>query len=197
MIFFFFFLIYFACLIFFVGPILFFLEILKSNKIPWTVISVKLAEPGRNFFWKKIKKNLFIFIRKIMFTSCEVERRKFKRVLRVHFLTHFTKNVCRFLTPKVKSGTDMINPINRKLWFSILAWKKFLSWVFENFVENRQTKFHILKFRVCKHTLNLNSWNVLCLFPTKFSKIQLKNVFYAKIENQSFRLMGWSYLCHF
>ena len=22
-----------------------------------------------------------------------------------------------------------------------------------------------------KHTLNLNSWNVLCLFPTKFSKI--------------------------
>ena len=28
---------------------------------------------------------------------------KFKRALRVHFLTHFTKNFCRFLTPKVKS----------------------------------------------------------------------------------------------
>ena len=27
---------------------------------------------------------------------------------------------------------------------------------------------------VCKHTLNLNSWNVLCLFPTKFSKTQLQ-----------------------
>jgi hypothetical protein len=35
---------------------------------------------------------------------------KFKRALRVHFLTHFTKTFCRFLTPKVKSGTDMINP---------------------------------------------------------------------------------------
>ena len=30
--------------------------------------------------------------------------------------------------------------------------------------------------------------------PTKFSKIQLKNFFHAKIENQSFRLMGCSYL---
>ena len=35
---------------------------------------------------------------------------KLKRALRVHFLTHFTKNFCFFLTPKVKSGTDIINP---------------------------------------------------------------------------------------
>ena len=35
---------------------------------------------------------------------------KFKRALRLHFLTHFTKNFCCFLTPKVKSDTDMINP---------------------------------------------------------------------------------------
>ena len=35
---------------------------------------------------------------------------KSKRALRVHFLTHFTKNFCRFLTPKVKSGTDKIDP---------------------------------------------------------------------------------------
>ena len=35
---------------------------------------------------------------------------KFKRALRVHFLTHFTKTFCRFLTPKVNSGTDMISP---------------------------------------------------------------------------------------
>jgi hypothetical protein len=34
----------------------------------------------------------------------------FKRALRAHILTHFTKNFCRFLTPKVKSGTDMISP---------------------------------------------------------------------------------------
>ena len=30
--------------------------------------------------------------------------------------------------------------------------KKILSWSFDNFVENRQTKFHILKFRVCLNT---------------------------------------------
>ena len=30
--------------------------------------------------------------------------------------------------------------------------KKFLSWIFENFVEKRPTKFHILKFRVCVDT---------------------------------------------
>ena len=35
---------------------------------------------------------------------------KFKRALRVHFLTHLTKNFCHFLTREVKSGTDMINP---------------------------------------------------------------------------------------
>ena len=40
---------------------------------------------------------------------------KFKRALRVHFLTHFTKTFCRFFTPKVKSGTDYDQPINRKL----------------------------------------------------------------------------------
>ena len=29
---------------------------------------------------------------------------------------------------------------------------KILSWIFENFVKNRQTKFHVLKFRVCVNT---------------------------------------------
>ena len=31
----------------------------------------------------------------------------------------------------------------------------------------------------------------------KIFKNPTQNVFYAKIENQSFRLMGWSNLCHF
>ena len=53
--------------------------------------------------------------------------------------------------------------------------KKILSPIFENFVGNRQTKFHILKFRVCKHTLNLNSWNLVCLFPTNFQKSDSKS----------------------
>ena len=45
----------------------------------------------------------------ILVKLCREE--KFKRALRSHFLTHFTKNFCRFLTPKVKNGTDMINPL--------------------------------------------------------------------------------------
>ena len=47
---------------------------------------------------------------------------KFKRALRSHFLTHFTKNFCHFLTPKVKSGTDMINPSIESSDF--LFWQK-------------------------------------------------------------------------
>ena len=60
-------------------------------------------------------------------------------------------------------------------FFSI---KQILSWIFENFVGNRQTKFHILKFRVCvkcKHTLNLDSWNSLFLFSTNFQKSDWKS----------------------
>ena len=38
-----------------------------------------------------------------------IERRNSKGRLGT-LLTHFTKNFCCFLTPKVKSGTDMINP---------------------------------------------------------------------------------------
>ena len=64
--------------------------------------------------------------------------------------------------------------------------KKVFSPIFEGFVGNRQTKFHILKFRVCKHTLNLNSWNVRCLFPTKFSKIRLKIFFMPKSKIGAF-----------
>ena len=78
---------------------------------------------------------------------------KFKRALRVHFLTHFTKNFCHFLTPKVKSGTgtDMINPSIES--FDFLFWhEKIWSWIFKNFVGNRQSTFHEFKFSVCLHT---------------------------------------------
>ena len=113
-------------------------------------------------------------------TTCSIIFReaKFKRALRVYFLTHFTKKLLPLShTQKVKSGTDIWSTHQSKALLFYFGIKKFLSLSFENFVENRQTQFHILKFRVCKHTLNLNSWNVLCLFPTKFSKIQLKKFF--------------------
>ena len=67
----------------------------------------------------------------------------------------------------------MINPSIESSDF--LFWhKKNLNCFFENFVENRQTKFHILKFRVC----------VLCLFPTKFWKIQLKMFLWQNRKSQ-------------
>ena len=44
-----------------------------------------------------------------------------------------------------------------------------ISFFFWKFCGNRQSEFHPLKFNVCKHTLNLNKWNSLCLFSTKFS----------------------------
>ena len=77
---------------------------------------------------------------------------KFKRALRVHFLTHFTKNFCRFLTPKVISGTDMINPSIESSDF-LFGHENIWSQIFENFVVNRQSTFHEFKFSVCLHTL--------------------------------------------
>ena len=58
---------------------------------------------------------------------------------------------------KVKSGTDLINPSIESSDF--LFWhEKILTWISENFVENRQTKFSYFEiYGVCKHTLNLNS----------------------------------------
>ena len=53
-----------------------------------------------------------------------------------NFLTHFTKKFCRFLTPKVKSGTNMINPSIESSNFLKQIW----SWIFENFVGNRQNQ---------------------------------------------------------
>ena len=65
--------------------------------------------------------------------------------------SHFTKNFCRCLTPKVKSGTDMISPSIESSDF--LFWnEKILSRIFENFVGNRQSTFHEFKFNVCSHT---------------------------------------------
>ena len=74
--------------------------------------------------------------------------------------------------------------------------KKFRSRVFEDFVENTQTKFHILKFRVCVNTKFELVKCALSVFDKIFKKPTQK-FFYTKIWNQSFRLMGWSYLCHF
>ena len=123
------------------------------------------------------------------FNNCLYRDAKFKRAFRVHFLTHFTKNFCRFLTPKVKSGTDMINP-------SIES-SDFLFW---------HGKFGIgfLKISWKTDKVHFTSSNLMCVYThpkfqnMKFSlsvfdkifKNPTQNFLYAKIENQSFRLMG-------
>ena len=49
--------------------------------------------------------------------------------------------------------------------------KNFWNKIFEISVENRQTKFHILKFQVCEHTLSLKFSHLVCLFSIEISKI--------------------------
>ena len=79
-----------------------------------------------------------LFTDKLGITYCFGFREaKFKRALRVHFLTHFTKHFCRFLPPKVKSGTDMTNPSSIEssdflFWHKKQFWVGFLKnlWIF-------------------------------------------------------------------
>ena len=47
-----------------------------------------------------------------------------------------------------------------------------------------------MKFKVCKHTVNLNSWNLLRLFPRKFSKIWLK-LFWFQNRKSELPIVDW------
>ena len=137
-----------------------FLKILwETDKVHFTSSNLVCVYTHHKFQNMKFSLSVFdkilkIPIQNVFFSSISISlfrEAKFKRALRVHFLTPFTKNFCRFLTPKVKSSTDMINPSIESSDF--LFWhEKIFSWIFENFVENRQTKFHILKFMVCVNT---------------------------------------------
>ena len=112
---------------------------------------------------------------------------KFKRALRVHFLTHFTKNVCHFLTPKVKNGTDMIN--------QSIESSDFLFW---------HEKFLIRFLKILWETdkVHFTSSNLICVYThpqsqnMKFSLCVSHKIFkhptpiHVKIQNQSFRLIG-------
>ena len=85
----------------------------------------------------------------------------------------------------------MISPSIESSDFLFWHEKKILSWIFENFVGNRQSTFHEFKFSVCLHTHPKfqNMKFSLSIFD-KIFKNPTQNVFYDKIENQSFRLMG-------
>ena len=91
-------------------------------------------------------KACFVYLLPIFnFGKQKIERWNSKGRSGYTFWLIFTKNVCRFRTPKVKSGTDMISPSIESSDF--LFWhEKICSRIFENFVGNRQSTFHILKF---------------------------------------------------
>ena len=106
-------------------------------------------------------------------SQISLKRRNSKQHLGYVFWVNLQKPFCRFLTPKVNSGTDMINPSIESSDF-LFWYKKIWSRIFENFMKSRQIKFHEFKFSVCSHTLNFKIWNLVCLFLTKFSKLKLK-----------------------
>ena len=68
--------------------------------------------------------------------------------------------------------------------------KKILSRIFENFVENRQTKFHILKFTVCvnTHWIWTREMYFVC-FPQNFHKSDSK-FFYVKKKKSELSIDG-------
>ena len=75
---------------------------------------------------------------------------KFKRALRLQFWLILQKTFAAFSQRKLKVAQIWSTHQSKALIF-YLAWKN-VELNFENFVENRQPKFHILKFRVCVNT---------------------------------------------
>ena len=112
------------------------------------------------------------------------------------FLLILQKNFCRFLTPKVKSATDMINPSIES--FDFLFWHKKKFWVGFLKILSKTDKPNFIFWNLgCVYTHKIWTREMyFACFPQNFQKSDFK-FFHAKIENQSFRLMGWSYLYHF
>ena len=104
--------------------------------------------------------------------------------------THFTKNICRFLTPKIKTGTDMINP-------SIES-SDFLFW------QEKQFGVRFLKILWETDKVHFTSSNLVCVYThpkfqnMKFSlyvfdkifKIPTPNFLYAKNRKSELSIDG-------
>ena len=75
--------------------------------------------------------------------------------------------------------------------------KNFLSLIFENLWETDKVNFTSSNW-MCVYTHSkFKNMKFSLSVSHNFFKIRTQKFFYAKIENQSFRLMGWSYLGHF
>ena len=77
---------------------------------------------------------------------------KFKRALRLQFWLILQNLFCRFLTSKIWSDPDMINPSLESSDF-LFWYEKLFASDFWKLVENRESAFHEFKFDVCLHTL--------------------------------------------
>ena len=113
---------------------------------------------------------------------------KFKRALMVHFLTHFTKNFCRFLTPKVKSGTDSHQSKTLIFYFGI---KKFGVGFLKILWETDKVHFTSSNL-VCvyTHPKFQNMKFSLSVFD-KIFKNPTQNFFYVKNRKSEFSIDGW------
>ena len=120
---------------------------------------------------------------------------KFKRALRLQFWLILQKTFAAFSHRKLKMAQIWSTHQSKALIF-YFGMKKF--------------EVEFLKILWETDKVHFTSSNLVCVYThpkfqnmkfrlsvfDKIFKIQL-NIFSCQIENQSFRLMGWSYLCHF
>ena len=110
---------------------------------------------------------------------------KFKRALRIHFLTHFLKKTFVAISDWKSNVAQIWSTHQSKALIFYFDMKKILSRIFKNFVGNRQTKFHVLKFRVCVSTHYIWTRYIHFVnFPQNFQKIESK-------------FFSWVYRMHF
>ena len=95
---------------------------------------------------KRVKVNKFIFL--LLFHE---EKRNSKGRSGYTFWLILQKTFAAFSHRKLKV-VQIWSPHQSKALIFYFGIKKILSWIFEHFFGNRQTKFHILKFRVCVNT---------------------------------------------
>ena len=104
---------------------------------------------------------------------------KYKRALREHFLTHFIKTFAAFSHRKLKV-TQIWSTHQSKVLIFYFGMKKFGVRFLKILWETDKVHFTCSNL-VCVYThLNFKIWNLVCLFSTKFSKIQLENFFRSK-----------------
>ena len=128
-----------------------------DKKNLWWKISVSFFSPNwMSFTWKTQKlvrkwKNLFSIINSFYHRIMNLERWNSKGRSGYSFDSIYKIYFAAFLHRSFEVIQIWLTHQSKALIF-YFGMKKVLSPIFESFVGNRQTKFHILKFRVCVNT---------------------------------------------